>query len=355
LIVFAVVGETGVRLLDVLDRLNATPRQLFMRTDVAHLPYRLRPSISVLQGETRVTINAHGLRGPELRTRSTQGETRILVLGDSVVFGTGVADDETFPAQLQRVLEERYQWRGEVLNGGAPGYNTAAEAAYLRLRGPELAPDRILLGVCFNDHGEPPVLNAAGIMTTDRRAQAPRWWERSELVFLLSWGWKSLRSEYWYQQRSADGDRESRGRFAGLDGIVERRQRRFYKKPGGEGWKRVRVALRTIQSWAQDRGIPFDVVLFPEAFQFGSPPFRKPQLAWLRLCRELGIPTIDLWPSFAGALRSDKVDLFLDAQHPNAAGLRLAAEVTASEISGSLGAPANARAQGRERRPPVSP
>jgi hypothetical protein len=43
-------------------------------------------------------------------------------VGDSAPFGAGVADHQTFPAHLQRILDESgYQYR--VLNGGVPSYN----------------------------------------------------------------------------------------------------------------------------------------------------------------------------------------------------------------------------------------
>ena len=56
-----------------------------------------------------IHMNALGLRGAEVGTK-VAGEMRVLMLGDSFVFGQGVDDDRTIPARLQ-----------ELLRAGAPG------------------------------------------------------------------------------------------------------------------------------------------------------------------------------------------------------------------------------------------
>ncbi|MCR9247709.1 MAG: GDSL-type esterase/lipase family protein [bacterium] len=50
-----------------------------------------------------VHMNALGLRGPEISAR-VAGEKRVLVLGDSYIWGQGVTDDATVPARLQEQL-----------------------------------------------------------------------------------------------------------------------------------------------------------------------------------------------------------------------------------------------------------
>jgi hypothetical protein len=48
----------------------------------------------------------------------TTGRRRILVLGDSSMFGQGISDEETFSSQLQALVGDRY----EVINTGVPGW-----------------------------------------------------------------------------------------------------------------------------------------------------------------------------------------------------------------------------------------
>ena len=49
-----------------------------------------------------VTINALGLRGREVPAEKAPGEVRVLCLGDSVVFGGALNDEDTFPAIAER-------------------------------------------------------------------------------------------------------------------------------------------------------------------------------------------------------------------------------------------------------------
>jgi lysophospholipase L1-like esterase len=68
----------------------------------------------------RYTINSSGFRGP----KKSEHDNRpvICILGDSVMFGWGVRDDETFPALLQQDLDDN-GYHYFVLNAGVPSYN----------------------------------------------------------------------------------------------------------------------------------------------------------------------------------------------------------------------------------------
>jgi lysophospholipase L1-like esterase len=100
-----------------------------------------------------VHVNALGLRGPERTVGKPPNTARILVLGDSFAFGFGVAQDEMFSAELERLLGER-GLRVEVLSSGVPGWSLDNELVYLRTEGFDLEPDLILLATCENDLGD---------------------------------------------------------------------------------------------------------------------------------------------------------------------------------------------------------
>jgi lysophospholipase L1-like esterase len=68
-----------------------------------------------------------GLRGPHPAISRPPDEFRVLCLGDSVTFGLGVGDDETWPANLERFLAGSPRFAGRtvnVLNGGVPGWSS---------------------------------------------------------------------------------------------------------------------------------------------------------------------------------------------------------------------------------------
>ncbi len=92
----------------------------------------------------KLTINSRGLRGRERPYEKPPGVARILVLGDSYVWGYGVADDEVFT----EVLEERLRkasGRYEVLNAGVSGWGNDQEYLFLKDEGFKYSPDIVVL------------------------------------------------------------------------------------------------------------------------------------------------------------------------------------------------------------------
>ena len=81
----------------------------------------LRPLARLALGAARVVAFAAALGAPAAAPAS---ERIIVVLGDSLTAGFGVAADETFPARLQeRLRKEGYPYR--VVNAGVSGDTTA--------------------------------------------------------------------------------------------------------------------------------------------------------------------------------------------------------------------------------------
>lgn len=98
----------------------------------------------------RVRINALGLRGPEVTRVRPPGTRRVLVLGDSYVFGVGVDEEHLFTTCLERRLS-RDGARVEVVNAGVSGYSTDQQLLLLQELGPQLRPDVVVLVMCDND------------------------------------------------------------------------------------------------------------------------------------------------------------------------------------------------------------
>ncbi len=74
---------------------------------------------------------------------------RVMVLGDSLTYGRGVADEETYCRVLERQLRRRY--RIEILNLGRCGDQSEDMVRTLRTHFPALQPDLVVYGVCLND------------------------------------------------------------------------------------------------------------------------------------------------------------------------------------------------------------
>jgi lysophospholipase L1-like esterase len=103
----------------------------------------------VVQG-AEVHINDLGLRDSPVREKA-ESEKRILMIGDSVTFGWGTAQELTFPARLERNLTEKLKMPIRVINAGVGGYNTVQEAMYLENDGFALHPDLVMLTYVTND------------------------------------------------------------------------------------------------------------------------------------------------------------------------------------------------------------
>lgn len=106
--------------------------------DRPHAPDELRG-----EGEIRrtrsfsVRTNRHGLRGPEIALPAPG--PRVLAVGDSVTFGWGVEEEQSWPARLADELGV------EVLNAGVPAQRPPAIAAWTAAYAPGLDVDLVLL------------------------------------------------------------------------------------------------------------------------------------------------------------------------------------------------------------------
>ena len=127
---------------------------------VENAPYGIRRPLPNVRGflvtpqyRHRMSTNSKGFRGTrEYALPKPPGVFRMVVLGDSVVNGYGVEDDETFCAVLERKLSKLRQT--EVLNLGVPGFGNAEELIQLENVGLEQQPDMVVLGYFVNDHFE---------------------------------------------------------------------------------------------------------------------------------------------------------------------------------------------------------
>jgi lysophospholipase L1-like esterase len=98
-----------------------------------------------------VSTDSNGLRAPLHSVEKPDGVWRIMTLGCSTTFGWGVADDQSYPAQLERLAQQQRPGRVEVINGGQPGY-TSFQGRWLWERSLRAYhPDVVLIGYIVQD------------------------------------------------------------------------------------------------------------------------------------------------------------------------------------------------------------
>lgn len=146
---FLVLIELGAKLAGLPIGALLLPNRFNCLQRSSLLSIEFRPHCHGLLPLTVFDTNDLGLRGPQVRD---DGSRRILAIGDSCTWGWGVSQDASYPAVLQRLLDERSDGaRYQVINAGTPGYTSYQGLLYLRERGLPLHPFILILGYGFND------------------------------------------------------------------------------------------------------------------------------------------------------------------------------------------------------------
>lgn len=241
--------------------------QMLQKSPHRDVIYELQPGLDCRFQGVRVQTNAAGGRGPEHTARKAPGAFRVLALGDSVLFGWGVPWPDTGVARLEERLRAAAAGREvDVVDTGVPGYNTAMEAALLRARAAELAPDVVLLDFVANDLDLPNFL----------LAPADPW--RIDHCYLLDLARRAWRSS-WLDPRTpfvwAPGD--GAGRFESDPARVPAAYRHLV---GPAAFAR---AMRDIDTLGRATGFH---VLVTSVYEL--PPEQA------AVCRDLGVPTVDV-------------------------------------------------------------
>jgi lysophospholipase L1-like esterase len=100
-----------------------------------------------------VYINGYGQRCDDFLLEKEPGEFRVVVLGDSLTFGPGVGNDETFALQAESLLnhEQGESGSGEsfvrLVNVAANGYSTIHYLRWMETQLETYRPDLVVMGL----------------------------------------------------------------------------------------------------------------------------------------------------------------------------------------------------------------
>lgn len=288
--------------------------------ELVHVPstlpgliYELNPGYD---GETRgmtIHVNADGMRDRDPLPNDTPGLFRIAVLGDSLAFGYGVAQDATFPVVLEDLLngsELAAERRFDTLNFGVSGYSTLEEAAVLNGRALDWNPRLIVVAYCLNDP------EVAPVQMLQAHFAKTRWWQHSALLRYLA-----------YRLHVRDVTKLGHGNYM-----------KYLHAPDGPRWPTVVEGFEQIRAAAASRDIPVLLLIQPmmtfdawEGYAYGA---EHEQVA--AAGRAAGFEVLDLLPAYR---RHDILSLRVDEDdsHPNALAHRIAAEELAKKLAEMLG------------------
>lgn len=279
-----------------------------------------------------VAFNSLGLRDDERSPQPAPGVLRILALGDSVTFGMGVAQEKTYPRQLESLLGRELGSPVEVLNMGMPGYNTAHQLAQLRELGLALQPKVVVLGFLYNDVQPSSAQQSA---TRSRGEESMLRKARSAVNAGTLWLKKNSLFFAWLTPRLGMVLRPLG--FKGFGQVGEVKDKYVDSNPQ---WRGVQQALLEMQRLTAERGIELVVMIIPAMAKFNhaSYPVKEYHQAVAAFCRASGIRHLDLLPAFWG-LDGTRFWIHATDGHPNAEGQRIIAEALAGYLAPLLPQP----------------
>lgn len=312
---------------------------------------------------TTVAVNSLGMRGAEPGAKRA-GERRLLCLGDSMVFGYGVDQEQTFASRLEAAL--RAGGRDVTVgNGGISGFNTLESARRLAHLRPGFQPDAALFCIYLgndaieNRNSDTVVVGGLRFAGTNarlmQRSMRARWMARSRFLLWLE-GWLVVNKADWslLSVWAADTGSPTMAGFpdkldAGL--FLDVKDENTSWPAGGppvlpRALADFRAGLE--QAKAAAGGMPLHVLILPmwchcsatdheaalRAIAFDPAAFRRGaiQERLARLCGELGLPVMDAtpWLEAAGDTRS----LFVsDKGHLSPRGNEVLAAHLAKELA----------------------
>lgn len=248
---------------------------------------------------THIRTNALGLRGEELPPK-TAGEYRILIVGDSTIFGHGVELEKTIEKQLERRLRAAFPKRiVRVVNGGVSGYSSFQGRLFLHEIAPRVQPDVIILAYYFSDF-------IPDVMADKQRVPPDVLSVTLRAALSRSQIYQLLRDEI--ERRAGLRAERSQGASmvarvsvddyaANLRAMIEETQR---------------LGARAAMLLLDPRAVPIPT---------NQRPYRD---AMTQLAAQYGLPLIDMEAPFENAEHREK--LFLDDVHPSPQGDALIAE-----------------------------
>jgi len=144
----------------------------------------------------RDRINAQGMRDVEHRLEKPEGVKRVLVLGDSFMYGDGVEQEESMPRRLAAMTPQV-----AVINAGVRAWNLDQEYLYYKARGRRYGADLVILAFFIND-----LIRDPSYVARDGSGGLPEAYERTPEALKLQRdeaprGWKGAVSS-WLRSRS---------------------------------------------------------------------------------------------------------------------------------------------------------
>jgi len=278
-----------------------------------------------------IQTNAWGFRDNEWAADPNPLTPRIMVLGDSITFGSPLRIEDRFDRQLWTTTPDDKRFFIETCNCGVNGYNMTQYDILLRQLGPQLHPKIVLIGLCLND-AEPlePADDAriqAGHLADQntpaaRRKQFLRLhrldFNKSYLALLFSTGIEEFkwRSPAYGEKKAEEYARKTKAQLERIYTDPEMLER-FHRQ-----WRDMRDYV------SRELNARLAVIIFPYQHQlYEKNPALSRQVA--RILAQENIRYADLYDLFLQHLGEPELYAYQDDCHPGRLGHRLAGSAAA--------------------------
>ena len=279
-----------------------------------------------------IRINSKGLRDVEY-DYSKKGKYRILGLGDSITFGTGVKVEDAYLSVLERLIRQQIDAKSDIIKAGVNAYEFDQEYTYYFEEGYKYNPDIVLIGVCLNDAM---IIDSAAVQEKKREVLQSINDDKSKKLYREDTGEKrflnyfntykffklTLHRLIHYREIKTERDQYNAKYFYLI-----------YDLWNGEPLHHYAKNLRKLNNHAQSKKARVILVLFPYTQQFthAENMGRLPQEIITALAEANGIDVIDLYEILN---REDYLNFYLkkDNVHLNEKGHQLVGEFIYNEM-----------------------
>jgi len=288
--------------------------------------------------------NKYGFRIPcNIEFEKEKGLFRVVLLGDSIIFGYNTHEDFTVSSLINKELKN-YKIPGiketQTLNFGVPGYNMTQYLAVLKKYGLKYKPDVIVVGLAIINDFEGFFMS---YLTSGLLNPIPVFDSKGynyELKAPSRFLWNSYLFRQFYYKFAPSWEKLIKGpkNPPGEDRRFRRRLPASCNK-NDEIWKNVEKIMDEFKAISRKYKVEIVFLLFPttEQVYYHNTKIHIPrttQQILAGLLDERGMQYIDLFDIFYANYRSSKQLPYRDIDsHPNDHGYKLAASLTVAWIA----------------------
>ena len=307
---------------------------------------RLRPNVTghirnhtLSKQDVIIRTNSIGLRGGEVPPRQP-GQLRILLIGDSIMFGDYVDETLTISSLLEAKLKSLGYSDVIVMNAGLPGMNFAEEYHHYQEVAKGADPDLVVVGMYLNDAQEAQKFYAKTLRFPFSASRFLTWFaQRFQLLdssVLFSKVSLSSTSADWKEEFRAGRNLHSAdylGTRDGFDFEIYNASNDFGLAWNPVAWKQIAEIAKTFTEHVRQNNTKFATFILPVAMQVYAKQeilSTYPQEQFSKLFNSLKVPHFDLLPTLrersSGFTRQE---MFYDHCHYKAEGNQLVADTLA--------------------------